>query len=383
MAIKSFYTEDGGRPVAVVQINPDNIPSDDEKAGLSGSTGFPLSATNKVFTRQESDRHSWQMGVRQGVNYVKATPGAPAGVPGANEYCLNTNDNLLYAESGGSWAAPSPVSEGDRFLFHVNGQDNTGNSGVYTADKKIYERRDGAWIEHIPEDMQVIFLKKNGGAIDWGPYPLLYRYDATLVDWRALDLIWHNFQQGLQGGQNIVTPEYYHLTLNQHGAAASAQSPAAGNPFMTKYDRELVPVPFSFCADGPDFPAGLPASFSGDLPEQAFIVGDVVQPKDGSMVAIMAEVDQIPVGSCTIIPTINGAPVADPALNLSFPGIPSPQEVYANATPDLVGLSFTAGQNIGIRVTTDPSWGPVGIKLQVWLLVVYTRAGWGSGGGGE
>lgn len=93
---------------------------------------------------------TWQLPVFVDIDYIKSTPGPPTGTPATNDHCLNTNEKKLYHEAAGVWDAGAAVADGDRFIWHTDGTDTSGDNGSYTHTKKIYTYENGAFTEETP-----------------------------------------------------------------------------------------------------------------------------------------------------------------------------------------------------------------------------------------
>lgn len=137
------------------------------------NVGAPESATD-VATKSYVDGRitglTWKPPVLDSINYIIANSGvAPTGTPtNDGEKCLNTADNILYVwdAANATWNS-STLSNGDRYLFNLDGSDTSGNSGTYTHDNNIYQS-DGSTISQIaPVDGWALFRESDGSGFTY------------------------------------------------------------------------------------------------------------------------------------------------------------------------------------------------------------------------
>lgn len=90
-------------------------------------------------------------------------------------------------------------------------------------------------------------------------------------------------------------------------------------------------------------------------------------PSDGSITIISASLSAArSAGTLTIEPSINGTAVTSAALDLTINS--AVDGASAVVSPNTTNLTVTAGQKIGIQITTDGSWAPVTADLDVDLI---------------
>lgn len=332
------------------------LPSSDEAAALEAAPNA-LSASNPVadvqYVQGLISGVDWQESIEHSVDYVKATAGAPSGTATSGEKCLNTNEAKIYTYTT-SWDSGVAVSSGDRAIHKDTGSDTSGDSGTYTASNKIYEYNGttfdettanegmASWIED--EDVVYVF---NGTA--W------VKFGSTVT---------HNNTSGLQGG---TTDQYYHITSNQEAGLDAATAITASNPPQTLSDRDKMPQKISFCYFG-----GMPASQTDtEFYDEPGVVQRVLTKAAGSIVGIVAQLESNrTAGTMTIEPTVNGTKVTPSDLDLTI-NAGTPNDATAKVAPATTGLTFSAGDKLGVKVTTDSSWAPTTATIRIDLLVVY------------
>lgn len=301
----------------------------------------------------------WQESVQHAIHYVKETAGAPSGTPATNEKCLNTADAKLYVENGvGAWDEGTDVLENERFVHKDTGTDTSGDSGTHTKSFKIYQYDGSAFVEFAPTKGAATWIEDLGG---------LWIFND--VEWVKIgSTVPHNNLDELQGG---TEDERYHLTENQEGGIAAATAITADNPPLTHADRSTVPVPVKFVYFGP-----LAAAQSDvEAEEPHGVLSRVVMPLPGSIVAHGIQSNS-PVVAGTIIaePTISGTKATENGLDLTLDSSTNPSKNYANMAPNTSGLTFVAGAEIGVMLTTDTDWDNDDGDIETTLYVVFNPA---------
>jgi hypothetical protein len=359
------------------------LPTSGEKAALAGTTGTPDGTTNKYVTStdtrmtdartpasHDNTYHSvvyatksyvdglaqgldWQESTDYSVNYVKIDTGAPTGTPSAGELCLNTFDKVLYAESGLAWDAGTLCVSGARYVFFVTGSDVSGNSGTYTSDKKIYQY-DGSTISSVAptEGMATWIMSLDS----------LWVYNGT--NWVIFgSTMTHNALASVMGDGGG-----YHLSQDQYNAMALATLPATANPAQMLADRAKMPWIVKFRYDG-----GLAISQTDVEPYEASgLFQRILMPKAFHLLAITVQLTaDRTAGSLVVEPTIDGTKLTPTGLNLMVDDAPANDAKAAVAVLAASGYNGTAGQKIGVKLTSDGTWAPVTASIEVTLFGVF------------
>jgi hypothetical protein len=345
MADSKVFRLVDGRPISDLTLDATLIPSSGQKEALAGE-GTP-SSTNKYTTKSYVESFvqgvDWQESVQHSIDYVKSTAGAPNGTAASGEKCLNTNEAKLYSYTT-SWDSGVAVSAGQRFIFKDDGSDTSGDSGAYTADDKIRQYNGTTFNEFTPTKGSATWIEDEDA---------LYVFNAS--DWVIFgSTTQHNNLSNLQGG---TTNEFYHLTAAQHAG------------LMVLNNRSTVPVPFKFCYKG-----GLPASQSDvEFYEAAGSFQRILMPSDGSIVkATLQSTSNRTAGTLTVEPTKNGTKFTGNDLDLVLDET-TVNDAKSEVLPSTTGLTFAAGEKLGVKVTTDSSWAPNNSDLEITFFVVFNN----------
>lgn len=95
----------------------------------------------------------------------------------------------------------------------------------------------------------------------------------------------------------------------------------------------------------------------------------VLMPAPGSIVrTALQSTSPRTAGQLTAEPTINGAKVTNNALDLVLDN-PTPNDDYAAVAIGQAGLTFAAGDKLGVRFTSDGTWANGGgtLEFNLWL----------------
>lgn len=348
---------DVGQVASTVAAGDDGrFPTSDEKDALAGE-GTP-SASNKYTTKSYVDGLvqglDWQESVDYDINYVKTDAGAPSGTATDGERCLNTNEDKLYTYSSG-WDAGVSCSTGDRHVFKTSGDDTSGDSGTYTKDDKIYEYNGATFDETAASEGMAFWSEEEDK---------LFVYNGTnYVQFGSTSD--HNSLSGLQGGNGST--EYYHITSDQEAGLDAATAITASNPPLTSSDRDRLPTRISFVYRGGFAVSQTDVEFfsAGGAFQQ------VLMPSAGSMVKTTLQSSAArTAGTLTAEPTINGTKVTANDLDLTLDGSTTNDD-KAEVAPGTTNLTFTAGQKVGVKVTSDEDWAPTTSDLEFCLYVIF------------
>ena len=330
----------------------------DQKAGIAAAPNAITGsnpATDKQYVDGLIQGVDWQESVEHTVDYVKTDAGAPSGTATDGEKCLNTNEDKLYTYSSG-WDAGAAVSSGDRHVHKDTGDDDSGDSGTHTKSDKIYEFTGTA--------QTYTETAANEGMTFWAEdEDVAYVYNGSNYV-KLGSTVTHANLSGLQGG---AASEYYHLTSNQEAGMDAATAITASNPPLTKADRDMVPLAYKFIYQG-----GFPISQTDvELYEANGSLQRIVMPSNGSLVkATMQATSDRTAGTLTAEPTIDGTKVTENALDMVFDGSKANDD-YAEVAPATTNLTFSAGEKIGVKLTSDGSWAPTDEDIEVTLYVVF------------
>ena len=326
----------------------------DQKAAL-GAAPNALTAANPVADKTYVDALlnglDWQDSVDHTIDYVKTTTGAPIGSPASGEKCLNTFDKKLFTESGGSWDAGAASSSGDRYVHKDTGTITNGDAGTHTKSNKIYDYNGTTYDETVANEGMSFWAEDEDA---------LYVYNGTAyVTFGAVTT--HNNLSGIQGSGN------YHISANEQAGISAATAITASNVPLTSADRDRIPVPVDFVYAG-----GFAASQTDvEVYEEAGIVQQKLMPSAGSIVKITYQsTDNRSAGTLTLEPTINGTKVVASDLDLVIDADPT-NDAKAEVAPATTNLTFTAGQKLGIKATSDGTWVNNSGDLQITLYVVF------------
>lgn len=332
-----------------------NVPTTDEKAALAGE-GTPSASdlyTCKSYVDARIEGLEWQDAVNHNINYIKA--GVPTGVGATNgEKCLDTTNFDLYNFTGGSWDVGAALSEYERCVFKDDGDDAGGDAGTHTHNDKIYTYIDEALDDTDATEGMAFWLIDDD-----------QRYQFNGTNWVVFaGTVTHNNLASLQGG---TTAEYYHLTSDEHAGVHGATAITASNVVLTQTERQLLSVPLVFAYIG-----GIAISQTDTAVEDLSGTTDgLVMRKAGSIVGMSAVMGAgVAAGTLTIEPTLNGTDVTDASLDLTMT-MGSPNDAYANAAPGVI--TFTAGQTVGVHLTTDGSFSPTNENIRVTVEVIYDQ----------
>jgi hypothetical protein len=352
---KAAFPAGAGAGDQMVLNSDSRLPTADQKAALTGE-GTPGS-DNKYVTKDHLtsvvNNLDPQDSITHGVDYVKADAGAPSGTATDGEKCLNTNENKLYTYSSG-WDAGAAISTGDRFCHKDTGSDTSGDSGTYTKSDKIYDWDGSSYTQITPNEGYFCWFEDEDKN---------YRHNGT--NWVGETTTQqHNNMAGKQGG---TTDEYYHLTSDQEAGVDAATPIDVSNPPATKADRDRVPVCLCFSYRG-----GFAASQNDvEIYEAAGSFQQVVMPSAGSIVKHTLQSSSArTAGSLTAEPTIDGTKVTASDLDLTIDDDPT-NDAKAEVAPGTTNLTFTAGQKLGVKWTSDGDWAPVDSDIESRLYVVF------------
>ena len=394
MANITVVRVENGRKVIDTTFDPVNIPSTDEKAALAGTSGSPSGANafvtnndNRVLSSDEaagvgaapnaitavnpatdktyvdaqvaavSSGVSWLEAVDHNINYVKA--GAPIGTGATNgEKMLDTSNNNLHTFTGGAWDAGTAVSTGDRFIFKDDGTDTSGDAGTHTADDDIREFNGATFDVTNPTQGAAVCV------LDEGATGKKYVFNGTV--WVFIESVQdHNQLGGLQGGNG--SDEFHHLLADEDAALNAATTLNASNPPQTLNDRDKMPVRLKFVFFG-GFAAG---QTDVEVFDAEGVRQQVPMPSAGSIVKTALYSDSArTAGTLTAEPTIEGTKVTENGLDTTLDGTTTNDDV-AEIAPGTANLTFTAGQKIGIMLTSDGSWANASGDIVIDVYVVF------------
>lgn len=251
--------------------------------------------------------------VAHSVDYVKSTAGAPSGTATSGEKCFNTNDKKIYSYTT-LWDAGTLLTSGLKAIHKDTGSDTSGSSGVHTASNKIYT------IDPVNDSVFETSAAKGMRAIIEDESNTAYEFIASWTQ--------------------------------------------ATNDFQNA-DRVKVPVIYKFA-----FMGGFPASQTDvAIYEINGSFQQILMPAAGSIVkATMQGVSARTAGTLTGKPAINGVAAGSSALNMVFDGTTTNDD-KAEAAAGVI--TFSAGDKIGLLLTSDGSWAPVNIDIEATLYVVF------------
>ena len=338
MADEKFFVLDAGRPKADVTLDPDEL-------------------ATKTYVASAIHGMDWQESVQIAVEYVKTTAGAPSGTPASGETCLNTNEAKLYTESALSWDAGAACTDQDRFIHKDTGSDTSGDSGTYTKSDKIYYYNSATFEEFTPSEGSAVYLEDSND--EW-----LYNGSAWVKIGATVS---HNDLAGKQGG---TTAEFYHITADQEAGLDASTAITASNPPLTLSDRALLPVPVKYAYLG-----GIAISQTDtEAYEVNGVFQRIVMPFAGSIVRTTLQASAArSAGTLTAEPTINGTKAVANDLDLALDGT-NAQKHYASVAPNTTNLKFVAGDELGVKLTTDGDWAPTTSDIEFTMFVVFDKA---------
>jgi hypothetical protein len=154
---------------------------------------------------------SFQKAITGIVYYVKTTTGAPVGVAGASETCLNLFEAKLYTYTT-VWDAGVAVAAGNRYVhgfYGIAATDTTGDSGAYTFTGKIYTVRSANVYEEYTPVLGAITC-----IADY-PFPLMY--SGTIWNYLGYGVFHDNTNTKLGNGT-------YHLSAAEAGRVTNSNA---------------------------------------------------------------------------------------------------------------------------------------------------------------
>jgi len=333
--------------------NDSRFPTTDEKAAL-GAAPNAISAANPVADKTYVDGLvqgiDWQESVEHTVDYVKTDSGAPSGTGTSGEKCLNTNEDKLYSYTS-SWDAGSASSTGDRYVHKDTGSDSSGDSGTQTKSDKIYEYNGATFDETAASEGMAIWAEDEN---------VMYVYNGT--NYVTLgSVVTHNNLSGIDGSGN------YHLTSDEQAGITAATTIDASNSPQTLDDRDKMPTPFTF-----QYLGGFAESQSNiEIYDATGVLQQLLLPSAGSIVKITYQsTDARSAGTLTVEPTLDGTAVTASDLDLTVDDDPA-NDAKAEVAPATTNLTFTAGQKIGVELTSDGTWANNSGDIVVTLYVVF------------
>ena len=347
---------DVGQVTGTVAAGDDNrFLSADQKDAIDNAAGSPDADnpfTTVAYVQGYISGVDRIASCQYGINYVKTDTGAPSGSATNGEYALNTFDDKLYLRSGGSWVEQmGPVTVGTRMIFKVDGTDTSGNSGTFTHNNLIYTKLVSGFVTYTPTKGSITYVEDESQD---------YQFDGT--DWISAGVVTsHNSLSGLQGG---TASQYYHLTSAQH-SGVTANSPSGSNDVLTNGEKDRVPVPVNFAYRG-----GFAASQTDvQVFEVSGALQQIVMPAAGSVVKSSIQLSaSVSGGTLTAKPAKNGGAFAGTGLNLA---ITSGDYLYAETAVDTTGLTFSAGDKLGVLLTSNGAFAPTSADVQILLYVVF------------
>ena len=341
--------------------NDARFPTSDEKAALVAPGGYSPSDTDRYVTvnyvTDKLQGLDWHESVERSLSYVIASSDPPTNPTGTTlgEYCYRTDNHHLFEvinDFGHQWSDLGVVSSGYRLIFKDSGTDTSGNSGTYTADKKVREWNGTSTDEFTPNE---------GWALRAEDTDEQLVYNGT--DWIQFgSTTTHNNLSGLQGG---TTNEFYHITSDQEAGLDASTAIASSNPVITKSDRDWLPCSETYLRYN-----GIDVSQTDQIVYQSAGNFDgIVMPAAGSLVkATLQSVSARTAGTLTVEPTIDGTKAANSALDLILDGTTTNDDT-AEVAP--ATITFTSGQKIGAKVSTDASWAPTTSTFEYKLFFVF------------
>lgn len=140
------------------------------------------------------------------------------------------------------------------------------------------------------------------------------------------------------------------------------------NILVEQPELTRVALPYRF-----HFLGGFPA----DIASQALfdvnnLFTGILMPANGSIVkaSLKSTLDRA-AGTLTAKPTVNGVETTEAGLILVLDG-GTLNEATGEVVFGIPSLSFTAGQLIGVKLTSDAAWLPTTASIEVWLYVVFS-----------
>ena len=103
-----------------------------------------------------------------------------------------------------------------------------------------------------------------------------------------------------------------------------------------------------------------------------FAVDEIVMPSPGSMVKATFQIaSSVTAGTVTMEPVINGTEVTATDLDLTLDSATNPDTNNNSIAVGTTGFTFSAGDTIGVNLTTDGSFAPITATLISAIWVVF------------